>query len=97
MLIQAIQKTIKRNAKAHCCRNTADAPVFYLNEHLGMQMQIAGWFSEREGMYYGKSEQVIKDLDRVIGTGVNTDMKDIPAEEKKRMVADTIDHFDLTT
>ena len=29
-----------------------------------------------------KSEQVIKDLDRVIGL-INTDMKDIPAEEKK--------------
>ncbi len=40
-----------------------------------------------------KSEQVIKDLDRVIGL-INTDMKDIPAEEKKQMVADTIDHFD---
>ena len=39
-----------------------------------------------------KSEQVIKDLDRVIGL-INTDMKDIPAEEKKQMVADTIDHF----
>ena len=34
-----------------------------------------------------KSEQVIKDLDRVIGL-INTDMKDIPAEEKKQMVAD---------
>ena len=40
-----------------------------------------------------KSEQVIKDLDIVIGL-INTDMKDIPAEEKKQMVADTIDHFD---
>ena len=40
-----------------------------------------------------KSEQVLKDLDRVIGL-INTDMKDIPAEEKKQMVADTIDHFD---
>ena len=40
-----------------------------------------------------KREQVIKDLDRVIGL-INTDMKDIPAEEKKQMVADTIDHFD---
>lgn len=30
-----------------------------------------------------KSEQVIKDLDRVIGL-INTDMKDIPAEEKNR-------------
>jgi len=40
-----------------------------------------------------KSEQVIKDLDRVIGL-INTDMKDIPAEEKKQMVADTINHFD---
>ena len=28
-----------------------------------------------------KSEQVIKDLDRVIGL-INTDMKDIPAGEK---------------
>lgn len=30
-----------------------------------------------------KSEQVIKDLDRVIGL-INTDKKDIPAEEKNR-------------
>lgn len=38
-------------------------------------------------------EQVIKDLDRVIGL-IKTDTKDIPAEEKKQMVAETLDHFD---
>ena len=37
--------------------------------------------------------QVIKDLDRVISL-IETDSKDIPAEEKKKMVAETLDHFD---
>ena len=40
-----------------------------------------------------KNEQVIKDLDRVIGL-IETDTKDIPTEEKKAMVAETLDHFD---
>ena len=39
------------------------------------------------------SKQVIKDLDRVIRL-IETDTKDIPAEEKKAMVAETLDHFD---
>ena len=38
-------------------------------------------------------EQVIRDLDRVIGL-IGTDNKDIPAEEKKKMVSETIDYFD---
>jgi putrescine aminotransferase len=50
-------------------------------------------FQKERACIMAKSEQVIKDLDRVIGL-INTDMKDIPAEEKKQMVADTIDHFD---
>ncbi|MDO4491737.1 MAG: putrescine aminotransferase [Lachnospiraceae bacterium] len=37
--------------------------------------------------------QVIADLDRVIGL-IKTDKKDIPAEEKKKMAAETIDYFD---
>ena len=41
----------------------------------------------------GDNAQVIKDLDRVIGL-IKTDNKDIPAEEKKKMVAETIDYFD---
>ena len=40
-----------------------------------------------------EKQQVIKDLDRVISL-IKTDSKDIPAEEKKQMVADTLDHFD---
>ena len=45
-------------------------------------------------MYYGKERTGNRRVfDRVIGL-INTDMKDIPAEEKKQMVADTIDHFD---
>ena len=39
------------------------------------------------------SKQVIKDLDRVIRL-IETDTKDIPAEEKKAMVKETLDHFD---
>lgn len=38
------------------------------------------------------SKQVIKDLDRVIKL-IETDTKDISAEEKKAMVAETLDHF----
>lgn len=38
-------------------------------------------------------EKVIKDLDRVIGL-IETDTKDIPEEEKKKMVSETLDHFD---
>ena len=38
-------------------------------------------------------EQVIKDLDRVIGL-IKTDTKDISPEEKKQMVAETLDYFD---
>lgn len=38
-------------------------------------------------------EQVIKDLDRVIGL-IKTDRKDIPEEEKKKMVSETLDYFD---
>ncbi|MGN1350917.1 MAG: aminotransferase class III-fold pyridoxal phosphate-dependent enzyme, partial [Anaerovoracaceae bacterium] len=41
----------------------------------------------------GDNAQVIKDLERVIGL-IKTDNKDIPAEEKKKMVAETIDYFD---
>ena len=37
-----------------------------------------------------EKQQVIKDLDRVISL-IKTDSKDIPAEEKKQMVADTLD------
>ena len=39
------------------------------------------------------SKQLIKDLDRVIRL-IETDTKDIPAEEKKAMVKETLDHFD---
>ena len=39
------------------------------------------------------NKQVIKDLDRVIRL-IETDTKDIPAEEKKAMVAETLDHCD---
>lgn len=38
-------------------------------------------------------EQVIKDLDRVVRL-IKTDSKDISPEEKKQMVADTLDQFD---
>ena len=38
-------------------------------------------------------EQVIKDLDRVIGL-IKTDRKDIPEEEKKKMMSETLDYFD---
>ena len=38
--------------------------------------------------------QVIKDLDRVISL-IETDSKDIPAEEKKKMVAETLDHLTI--
>lgn len=38
-------------------------------------------------------EQVIKDLDRVIGL-IKTDRKDIPEEEKKKMVSETLEYFD---
>ncbi|MBO5113978.1 MAG: putrescine aminotransferase [Lachnospiraceae bacterium] len=40
-----------------------------------------------------KKEQVIKDLDRVVRL-IKTDSKDISPEEKKQMVADTLDQFD---
>ena len=40
-----------------------------------------------------KNEQVIKDLDRVVRL-IKTDSKDITPEEKKQMVADTLDQFD---
>ena len=38
-------------------------------------------------------EQVIKDLDKVISL-IETDTKDIPPEDKKQMVADTLNYFD---
>ena len=88
-----------------CCRNTADALIFLTDELTAKQIfgyvQVGKWIADirfvpreqKEGeCIMAKSEQVIKDLDRVIGL-INTDMKDIPAEEKKQMVADTIDHF----
>ena len=40
-----------------------------------------------------KNEQVIKDLDRVVRL-IKTDSKDITPEEKKQMVAETLDQFD---
>ena len=40
-----------------------------------------------------KKEQVIKDLDRVVRL-IKTDSKDITPEEKKQMVAETLDQFD---
>lgn len=40
-----------------------------------------------------KKEQVIKDLNRVVRL-IKTDSKDITPEEKKQMVADTLDQFD---
>ena len=89
-----------------CCRNTADALIFLTDELTakpdirlcaGGKVDCGYPFVPREQKegecIMAKSEQVIKDLDRVIGL-INTDMKDIPAEEKKQMVADTIDHFD---
>ena len=36
--------------------------------------------------------KTIKDLDRIIGL-IETDSKDIPKDEKKRMVAETLDYF----
>ena len=36
--------------------------------------------------------QTIKDLDRIIGL-IETDSKDIPKDEKKRMVSETLDYF----
>lgn len=37
-------------------------------------------------------QQILERLDRVISL-INTDMHDIPAEEKKQMVAETVEHF----
>ncbi|MCC6093874.1 MAG: putrescine aminotransferase, partial [Eubacterium sp.] len=37
-------------------------------------------------------EQVIKGLDRIIGL-IETDSKDIPKDEKKKMVSETLDYF----
>lgn len=37
-------------------------------------------------------EQVVRDLDRVIGL-IKTDAKDIPAETKQQMMKETIHHF----
>ena len=39
------------------------------------------------------TQKVVKELDRVIRL-IKTDSKDISAEEKKQMVADTLDQFD---
>lgn len=39
------------------------------------------------------TEQVIQDLDRVVNL-IKTDTKDIPAEEKQRMVSETLEYFD---
>lgn len=40
-----------------------------------------------------EKQQVIKDLDRVISL-IETDSDQIPEEEKKKMVSETLDHFD---
>ena len=37
-------------------------------------------------------EQVVRDLDRVIGL-IKTDAKDIPAETKQQMMKETSHHF----
>ncbi|MFQ6804153.1 MAG: hypothetical protein ACLRT5_04195 [Lachnospiraceae bacterium] len=40
-----------------------------------------------------EKQQVIKDLERVISL-IETDSDQIPEEEKKKMVSETLDHFD---
>ena len=40
-----------------------------------------------------EKQQVIKDLERVISL-IETDSYQIPEEEKKKMVSETLDHFD---
>ena len=44
-------------------------------------------------MIMENTQKVVKDLDRVISL-IKTSSKDIPAEEKKKMVAETLDQFD---
>lgn len=47
----------------------------------------------KAGINMTDKQQVIKDLERVVSL-IETDSDQIPQEEKKRMVSETLDHFD---
>lgn len=91
MLVSAQKQT---DTKAYLRQNAADT-LFFSQKVREAGASEAGRLRQnrKEVMMMADRTQVIEDLNKVVGL-IRRDTKDITPEEKKQMVADTLDYFD---